>query len=174
MPPMDIRILDPSCDPASIRGLTVVVDVFRAFSVAYYIHANRPAKYLVVDDIGLARKVKLSVPGALLIGERGGAAIPGFDFGNSPTEIVGRDFSGKTVVHTTSAGTKGLLAQPRENEVVVGSFVNCPALVRFVREGGFAPEADFGYCMDLGRFDALLGRGAVEGETRAAELAALI
>lgn len=40
------------------------------------------------------------------MGERGGIMPEGFDYGNSPTEIEGIDFSGRTIVHTTSNGTK--------------------------------------------------------------------
>jgi 2-phosphosulfolactate phosphatase len=41
------------------------------------------------------------------MGERKGKKLPGFDYGNSPTEIQAIDFSGKTVIQTTSAGTQG-------------------------------------------------------------------
>jgi len=41
------------------------------------------------------------------MGERKGKKLPGFDYGNSPTEIQAIDFSGKTVIQTTSAGTRG-------------------------------------------------------------------
>lgn len=112
-----------------ITGFTIVVDVFRAFSVAYYIYANRPEKYILVDSIDEAFALKALIPNAILIGERQGVKIDGFDFGNSPTEIIDQDFTGRTVIHTTTAGTKGVLAQKSENEVVVGSFVNAEALV---------------------------------------------
>jgi 2-phosphosulfolactate phosphatase len=134
---MEIRILDPSFDATSILDFTVVVDVFRAFSVSYFIAANRPSRYFAVDDIDLAFRLRDELGDAVLVGERGGIRIEGFDFGNSPTEIVDRDFSGRTVIHTTSAGTRGLAAQPRDNEVVVGSFVNCSAIVSYIEARGF-------------------------------------
>jgi 2-phosphosulfolactate phosphatase len=129
---MKIEIFSPDRDAKEIDGFTIVVDVLRAFSVSYYINANRPKKYLVVDSVEKAFSLKESLPGVLLIGERQGLKVPGFDYGNSPTEILNKDFSGATVIHTTTAGTKGLLAQKGENEVVVGSFVNANALVRYI------------------------------------------
>lgn len=51
---------------------------------------------------------------SLLIGERKGVKIEGFDYGNSLTEIVDKDFSNKVVIHTTTAGTKGLMRQPEK------------------------------------------------------------
>ena len=98
-------------------GLVVVVDVFRAFSVACYTVDNGAAKYYAVDNLELARKVA-DEREALLLGERDCIKVDGFDYGNSPTEIENIDFSRKTVVHTTSAGTKGLLACTQADEVV--------------------------------------------------------
>ncbi len=133
---MTVTVYDPSCDAASIRGFTVVVDVFRAFSVSYFIAAQKPSRYLVVDDVELAFALRDRIPGAVLVGERGGFKIEGFDFGNSPTEILAGNLAGKTIIHTTTAGTKGLARQPTGNEVVVGSFVNARAISRYVDERG--------------------------------------
>lgn len=131
---MRIITWSPDCDPANIDGFTIVVDVLRAFSVSYYIAANSPARYVAIDDVDRAFALREKNPGSVLVGERQGITVPGFDYGNSPTEIVGLDFSGRTVIHTTTAGTKGLLAQKDANEVVVGSFVNAGALVAYVRD----------------------------------------
>ena len=124
---MRVMTWSPDCDPAKIDGFTVVVDVLRAFSVSYYIAANSPARYIAVDDVDRAFALREENPGSVLVGERQGITVPGFDYGNSPTEIIDQDFSGRTVIHTTTAGTKGLLAQKDGNEVVVGSFVNAGA-----------------------------------------------
>lgn len=130
---MIVHIFNPLTDTLKINGFTIVVDVFRAFSVAYYINENHPDKYIVVDDVDLAFDLKRKIHNSLLVGERGGIKISGFDFGNSPTEILGNDFTGKTIIHTTSAGTKGLLKQPEYNEVIVGSFVNSLAILKYSR-----------------------------------------
>lgn len=58
--------------------------------------------------------------------------IEGFDFGNSPTEIIDQDFTKQIVIHTTTAGTKGVLRQPLNNEVIVGSFVNVKAIIDYI------------------------------------------
>ncbi len=113
-------------------GLVVVIDVFRAFSVACYAVDNGATEYYAVDKVELARTVA-DERKALLIGERDCIKIEGFDYGNSPTEIENVDFSGKTVVHTTSAGTKGLIACKRADEVLTGAFVNAGAVVEYIR-----------------------------------------
>jgi len=130
----EIKIYTPEDDPEKIEGFTVVVDVFRAFSTSYYIWENRPQLYLLSDTIEGARDLADKWKPSLLIGERQGIKLEGFDYGNSPTEIIGQDFSEKTIIHTTTAGTIGLLVQPQENEVVVGSFVNLQALINHIEE----------------------------------------
>lgn len=114
------------------RGIAVVIDVFRAFSVACYAVENGAQDYLAVADVDLARRLA-GERGGILMGERDCIMIEGFDYGNSPTEIEHADFSGRTVVHTTSAGTQGLLACTGADEVLTGSFVNAGALVGYLR-----------------------------------------
>lgn len=115
------------------RGLAVVIDVFRAFSVACYAVDNGATDYLAVGDIDLARELA-SERNGVLVGERDCVKIEGFDFGNSPTEIEHQDFSGRTLVHTTSAGTQGLVGAVNADEVITGSFVNASAIVRYIKE----------------------------------------
>jgi 2-phosphosulfolactate phosphatase len=115
------------------KGLAVVVDVFRAFSVACYAVDNGAKEYFAVGDADRARELAEEHDG-ILIGERDCIKIDGFDYGNSPTEIEGADFSGRTVVHTTSAGTQGLVGCPEAEEVLTGAFVNAKAIVEYIRE----------------------------------------
>lgn len=129
---MEVNIYSPADDAAKISGFTIVVDVFRAFSVSYYIDNNKPDRYIISESIEHSLRLRDELSPTILIGERQGIKVDGFDYGNSPTEILNRDFSHKTVIHTTTAGTKGLLIQPAANEVVVGSFVNSQALLRYI------------------------------------------
>ena len=130
---MTVNVYSPDDDASLIEGFTIVVDVFRAFSTAYYIDANNPRKYIIAEGIDHSWEIRKAIPECRLVGERQGIKIDGFDYGNSPTEIQGEDFSGMVIVHTTTAGTNGLLAQSVENEVVVGSFVNSEALLEYIR-----------------------------------------
>jgi len=115
------------------KGLVVVIDVFRAFSVACYAVDNGVEKYFAVGEIDLARKLAVDHTG-ILVGERDCIKVEGFDYGNSPAEIEEVDFSGKTVVHTTSAGTQGLVGAVQADEIITGSFVNAGAIVEYIRE----------------------------------------
>ncbi|MEF2229342.1 MAG: 2-phosphosulfolactate phosphatase [Pseudodesulfovibrio sp.] len=112
--------------------MTVVIDVFRAFSVACYAVDNGVAEYYAVGEIETARDLAVRHK-AVLVGERDCIKVEGFDYGNSPTEMEHADFSGRALVHTTSAGTQGLVACAGADEVLTGAFVNAGAIVRYIR-----------------------------------------
>ncbi|MBI9079774.1 MAG: 2-phosphosulfolactate phosphatase [Pseudodesulfovibrio sp.] len=114
------------------KGLVVIIDVFRACSVACYAVDNGVAEYIAVDKVDVARKIADEVDG-ILLGESNQKKIKGFDYGNSPTEIEHVDFSGKILVHRTSSGTKGLVLCEQADEVITGSFVNSGAVVEYIR-----------------------------------------
>ncbi len=130
---MEINILHLLEGAKNARGLTVVIDVFRAFSVTCYLFQNGAKEIISVGDINHAYKLKKDNPEFVLIGERKEMIPPGFDFGNSPTQILNVDFTGKTIVHTTSSGTQGLVNASNASIRLTGSFVNAPAIVRFIK-----------------------------------------
>ncbi len=121
---MDIDILHLIEGAKQAQGLTVIIDVFRAFSTACYVVQNGAGEIIPVGDIDLAYKLRDENPDYILMGERKGKMLPGFDYGNSPTEIQTVDFSGKTVIQTTSAGTQGFANARNADELITGSFVN--------------------------------------------------
>jgi len=63
------------------------------------------------------------------MGEVGGGAPPGFDFGNSPFEIFNVDFHGKTIIQRTSAGTQGIVTANRAERLYAASLVTVEATV---------------------------------------------
>ena len=129
---MNIRILHMVEGAKAATGLTVVIDVFRAFTVETYLMRNNAEKIIPVGDVQTALDYKAAHPGTLLCGERGGAIIPGFDFGNSPSALEHIDLTGKTVVHTTSAGTQGIANAVHAEEIITGSLVNAKAIADYI------------------------------------------
>lgn len=117
---------------AKAKGLVVVIDVFRAFSLACYVFENGAERIYPVDTIEKALKMKEQDPGVVTIGERNERKYPGFDFGNSPTHIEKIDFRDKVVAHTTSSGTQGIALATNADEILTGSFVNADAIVRYI------------------------------------------
>ncbi|MBN2334521.1 2-phosphosulfolactate phosphatase [Candidatus Bathyarchaeota archaeon] len=114
------------------RGLAVVIDVFRAFTTAAYVMANGADRIIPVGSLEEAFRLRELNPGWLIMGERGGKKVEGFDYGNSPYEVSGVDFTGRTVVQTTSAGTRGIVNAADADERLLGSFVMADAIVAYI------------------------------------------
>ncbi|MFO7930058.1 MAG: 2-phosphosulfolactate phosphatase [Desulfosalsimonas sp.] len=152
---MDIRIVNYAQGAAESRGLAVIIDVFRAFSAACYAFDRGAQKIIASESLETAREIKKQNPHYLLMGERHAKKPPDFDFGNSPSEIAEKDLSGKTLVHTTHAGTKALLAARNAETVITGSFVNAGAVAGFIKS--LSPASVFLVCAGF------------EGKTEAAE-----
>ena len=133
---MNIRILQLIDGAKAARGLTVIIDVFRAMTVEAYVIQNGAADLIPMGDIDAAYAYREAHPGTILMGERGGAKCPGFDFGNSPSAVKDFDFTGKTVVHTTSAGTQGVANATGATEMLTGSLVNAKAIAEYIKASG--------------------------------------
>jgi len=131
---MDIQILQLLEGAKKAKGLTVVIDVFRAFSVACYLSHNGAKDIIPIGNIEEAYMLKKENHKYVLVGERNERIPEGFDFGNSPTQILTEDFAEKTIVHTTSAGTQGLVNALGAHERLTGSFVNAPAIIRYIKK----------------------------------------
>ena len=114
-------------------GVTVIIDVFRAFTTAAFCIAAGASQVVLVGDHEQALALKVADPTLFLTGEIGGRPIPGFDAGNSPSVIQRLDLSGRRVVQRTSAGTQGVVAAAGAQEIVLGSLVIAGATVRYVR-----------------------------------------
>lgn len=120
------------------RGVVVIIDVFRAFSTACYCFKSGAGKIIAVGAVEDAVALREEIDGAVLIGERQGKKLLGFDFGNSPTEINSTDLRAKTIIHTTHAGTQGLVNAVHATELLTGAFVNATATVNYIK--GKSPE----------------------------------
>ncbi len=131
---MEIRILQLLDGAKDARGLTVIIDVFRAFSTACYAFGCGTVKIFPIGDILQAYEIKRLNPDYVLIGERNEQKPPGFDFGNSPSQLLTGDLIGKTIVHTTSSGTQGIANAKNADEIITGSFVNAGAIVKYIRQ----------------------------------------
>ena len=129
----EVRVADFVAGARSARGLAVVIDVFRAFSVAAYAHAWGAREIIPVASIDDARALKAANPDAILLGERHARKLPGFDCGNSPAELQKLDVRGRTLIHTTHSGTQGLTNALAADEVITGALVNAGAIVSYIR-----------------------------------------
>ena len=128
---MNIKIIH---DAEEATGLAIIIDVFRAFTVEPYIINNGAKKLIPVGDIEIAYAYKKKDKNCVLIGERNGIKLLDFDYGNSPSQIENVNFTGKTVIHTTSCGTQGIVRAINAKKIITGSLVNAKAIVKYIIE----------------------------------------
>jgi 2-phosphosulfolactate phosphatase len=130
---MKVRILEFIEGAKRAKGVTVIIDVFRAFTVGCYAFDSGASRIIATGGVDEAFILKKKYSNSVLVGERNEKIIDGFDFGNSPTEILKADLRGKTVIHTTTAGTKGLVNAVNADIVITGSFVNAGAVAGYIK-----------------------------------------
>lgn len=131
---MNIKILHMINGAKEATGITVIIDVFRAFTVEAYLINNKAYKLFPVGDMNIAYSYKEKNNNCILIGERQGKMLQGFDYGNSPSQIKDIDFLGKTIIHTTSAGTQGIANAINATEILTGSLVNAKAIAEYIKK----------------------------------------
>ena len=133
---MNIRILQLIDGARQATGTTVIIDVFRAFSVESYLIARGAKNVIPVGEAALAYKLKEENPDMILAGERHGKILPGFDAGNSPSQLLHLDVTGKTAVHTTSAGTQGIANAVNATEILGACLLNAKATAEYIKQSG--------------------------------------
>ena len=123
---------------AAATGTVVVIDVLRAFSTAAYAFAAGVSEILLVREVEEAEALRLQFPEARITGEVGGRHVPGFDFGNSPGELMGADLAGRRLIQRTSAGTQGVVLSSAADHLLAASLVCASATAAYIRR--LAPE----------------------------------
>jgi 2-phosphosulfolactate phosphatase len=113
-------------------SIVVVIDILRATSSMVYGIDNGAAAIIPVAQVDDC--LNYADKGFLLAAERNGEVVEGYDFGNSPFSYTADKVAGKTVVLTTTNGTKALhLARKRASKVVIGAFLNLTALCDWLK-----------------------------------------
>ncbi len=119
-------------DSDKLTQVVVVIDVFRASNTIIELLHSGADRVIPVTTVNEAMRLKEDNPDWVALGERKGVKLAGFDGDNSPTlaqfEVINR-----TVILTTSAGTRCVGACLPSQEVYIGSFANALALVSVLK-----------------------------------------
>ena len=108
----------------------MVVDAFRA-STTIAVLVSKGARVFPVASIEDAAAAETD----FRIGERGSAKVAGFDFGNSPTEVLASEVPpGSTVALSTTNGTRIVEAASGARAIFAGAFVNAESLAHHLCE----------------------------------------
>lgn len=114
------------------NSIVVVIDILRATSSITYGIENGAQTIIPVAQVEDC--LKYADKGYLLAAERNGEVVKGYDFGNSPFSYTKEKVNGKTIVLTTTNGTKAMhMARETAYQVVVGSFLNLTSLCNWLK-----------------------------------------
>src|SRR6266436_142793 len=147
MMPVRLEVLLSPAEFANLRNrdlggtVCVVFDILRASTTMITALANGAEAIIPVAEISEALALKQLRPEVLLAGERQGLRIrkdltggTEFDLGNSPREYTAEKVQGKTIVMTTTNGTRALRACAGAKTVLIGSFLNLRANYNWLQE----------------------------------------
>lgn len=113
---------------AKDMGIVVVIDILRATSAMVTAFEHGVARIIPVATIEEATQY-IGLPGYIVAAERNGEVVPGFQFGNSPLAFRDRSLvEGRTIVMTTTNGTRTINLARNAHRMVIGSFLNLTAL----------------------------------------------
>ncbi len=172
-----MRLLEVLFTPAEFNALAgrdlsgttcVVFDVLRATSTMLTALHNGATAVVPVATIAEAVARRRALPDALLAGERDGrrigAALSGgveFDLGNSPREFTAGRVHGRTILMTTTNGTRALRACAGARRILLGGFVNLASVAALLaQEGGDVLVVCSG-TYEEASFEDTLGAGAL-------------
>ena len=118
----------------SLPECAIAVDVLRATTTMATVLAAGGEAVQVFSDIDLLKKESSAweKEKRLLIGERGGAKLPGFDLGNSPLECTPERVQGKRIFISTTNGTRALQRIQKAKVVLAAAMVNRASVVQYL------------------------------------------
>ena len=117
-------------------SIVVIIDVFRATSTIATALYNGASKVIPVDTVDKCIEIGNKIINSVTAGERDGKVIEGLQYGNSPAEYPRSFIEGKTLVLTTTNGTK-LLHMALSNgasDIITGSFPNLNAVCNYLKQ----------------------------------------
>lgn len=132
---MQVDLVLAPCEAAQYdltHRTAVVIDVFRFTTAALSALESGIAGLYPVREPQEAFHMKEKDAKLLLAGERNALKIPGFDFGNSPLEHIGRDGHGQRLVWCTTNGTQAVKAVAHAHHVVLASLRNGLAVAQYL------------------------------------------
>lgn len=136
MPELCIHPLPEAVPPAALAGgVVVVIDLLRATTTIVHALWNGARAVVPTASVEEAHAVSLRWPAGerLLGGERHGVTIAGFDLDNSPFSYSAEQVRGKTIIFTTTNGTRALRWAQQAAEIRIAAFANLSAVCAGLR-----------------------------------------
>lgn len=112
--------------------VVVVIDVFRATTAICAAFEGGIDSLIPVAT--LEEAIKYKQEGYLVGAERNAEVVEGFDFGNSPLIFKDGEYKNKSIVLSTTNGTRAIEMAKSANKVVIGAFTNLSAVCDYIEK----------------------------------------
>ena len=133
---LDVFFTPIQAKPADTSGrLVVIVDVLRASTTVATALGNGAKTVMPLEgaDEVIFRSKEFHRSQIILAGEQKMHPIAGFDLGNSPQGFTKKAVEGKTILITTTNGTRALLGVQGARDIVIASYVNFTAVLAMMK-----------------------------------------
>ncbi|WP_276132290.1 2-phosphosulfolactate phosphatase [Polluticoccus soli] len=135
---MNRPVLEVCLSPALLHlydtkdKVVVIIDVFRATStIAAALH-NGAKSVIPVASVAECIEIGKSTANSVTAGERDGKIAVGLEYGNSPSEYPRSFIENRTLVLTTTNGTRLLHMVQDAAVIITGAFLNLTAVCEFL------------------------------------------
>lgn len=116
------------------KYVVIIIDVFRASSTAAHVLDRYPASYVLAKSSDTIIRILPEHKNPLLIGKPEKGANLKYHIPNSPTRVLEHKITGRTILHRTNAGAKGLLLAKNADVVLLAGFVNASATAKYIKK----------------------------------------
>jgi 2-phosphosulfolactate phosphatase len=117
------------------NNLVVMIDLLRASTTIIHALENGATKIIPCETVEETKLLQTDDSQSVLLGgERGGEMIPGFDLDNSPFSYTEKKIKDKTILFTTTNGTKALKHACKARRILIGAFVNLDAVCSEIKK----------------------------------------
>ena len=130
---VDVCLTHQDFDNYDHKGkIVVVIDVLRATSTIntlLFLGANH------VKPVGSLEECKvLKEDDYIIMAERMGKKVEGFDYGNSPSKLKEENIKGKKIAIATSNGSKAIIKSEGSKRTILCSFLNIESVVNLIKK----------------------------------------
>lgn len=134
--PLNNRPIESGCLQGCQQrtDVTVVIDVFRAFTTASYVLEWYPASYMLTTQSAVIARLASEFQAPLLIGKPEVGAILNYHIPNSPTRVKEVKVTGQHVLHRTEGGARGVLDAKGAGLILVAGLANADATIHYIKK----------------------------------------
>ncbi len=114
------------------NSIVVIIDIFRATSTMVTALSNGAKEIIPTDSVAKCIELGTQIPNSITAGERDGKIADGLQYGNSPSYFTKDFIENKTLILTTTNGTRLLHQCKDANEIIIGSFLNLESVCQYL------------------------------------------